>query len=130
MKRLRLSFIFENKSTCARVAAMTTVAHNKTVQPNPVNEDQLRIISLTSYLSKQFEQFIVIWLLKYVSSQMDWGQYGGIKGTSISHYLIDFVNYILFNQDLSIPQAAKHLTELTTILSSPYLVRLGFLAGS
>ena len=39
-------------------------------QANPINEDQLRIISLTSYLSKQFEQFVIIWLLKYVSSQM------------------------------------------------------------
>ena len=72
-------------------------------QSNPINEDQIRIISLTSFLSKQFEQFVIIWLLKYVSSQMDWGQYGGRKGTSISHYLIYFVNYILFNQDLAIP---------------------------
>ena len=36
---------------------------------------------------------------------MDWGQYGGTKGTSISHYLIDFVNFILFNQELNIPHA-------------------------
>ena len=48
-------------------------------QPHPVNEDKLRIISLTSYLSKQFEQYLVIWLLKYDSSQMNWGQYGGKK---------------------------------------------------
>ena len=41
-------------------------------QPNPLNEDQIRIISLTSYLSKQFEQFIINWLMKYVSSQKDW----------------------------------------------------------
>ena len=74
-------------------------------QPNPTTEDQLRVISLTSYLSKVFEQFVVVWLLKYVGSQMDWGQYGGAKGSSISHYLIDFINYILFNQDLTIPHA-------------------------
>ena len=37
--------------------------------------------------------------------KMDWGQYSGIKGSSISHYLIDFVNFILYNQDLKIPHA-------------------------
>ena len=74
-------------------------------QSNPISEDQLRIISLTSYLSKVLEQFVVIWLLEYVGTQMDWGQYGGAKGSSISHYLIDFVNFILFNQDLKIPHA-------------------------
>ena len=73
-------------------------------QSNPINEDQLRIISLTSYFSKQFEQFVVVWFLEYVGSQMDWGQYGGSKGSSISHYL-DFVNFNLFNQDLNIPHA-------------------------
>ena len=74
-------------------------------QPNSTIKDQLRVISLTSYLSKVFEQFVVVWLLKHVGNQMDWGQYGGAKGSSISHYLIDFVNYILFNQDLTIPHA-------------------------
>jgi hypothetical protein len=74
-------------------------------ETNPETEDQLRIISLTNFLSKVFEQYVMIWLLEYVGSQMDWGQYGGMKGSSISHYLIEFVNYILFNQDLNIPHA-------------------------
>ena len=43
--------------------------------------------------------------MKYVSSKLDWGQYGGAKGTSISHYLINFVNFILFNQDLAVPHS-------------------------
>ena len=72
---------------------------------NPVNEDQLRIISLTSYLSKQFEQFVITWLLEHIGDKMDWGQYGGVKGSSISHYLIDFVNFVLYNQDMKIPHA-------------------------
>ena len=72
---------------------------------NPVNEDDLRIISLTNFFSKQFENFVIIWLLKYVGSQLDCGQYGGVKGSSISHYLINFINFILFNQDLAVPQA-------------------------
>ena len=36
---------------------------------------------------------------------MDFSQYGGLKGQSTSHYLIDLVNFILFNQDLKKPQA-------------------------
>ena len=72
---------------------------------NPVEEDDLRIISLTSYLSKKFEHFVIVWLLEYIGSQLDWGQYGGRKGTSISHYLIDFVNFILYNQDLAVPHS-------------------------
>ena len=74
-------------------------------ETNPVTEDQLRVISLTNYLSKVFEQYVMIWLLEHVGKQMDWGQYGGMKGSSISHYLIEFVNHILFNQDLNIPHA-------------------------
>ena len=72
---------------------------------NPETEDQLRIISLTSYLSKVFEMYVMEWLLKYVGDKMDWGQYGGEKGSSISHYLIEFVNFILYNQDMNIPHA-------------------------
>ena len=62
-------------------------------------------ISLTSYLSKQFEQFVVIWLLEHIGDKLDWGQYEGRKATSISHYLIDFVNFILYNQDLAVPHS-------------------------
>ena len=72
---------------------------------NPANEEQLRIISLTSYFSKQFELFVISWLLEFVGDKLDLGQYGGVKGSSISHYLIDFINFILYNQDLAIPHA-------------------------
>ena len=73
--------------------------------PNPKNEDQLRIISLTSYLSKVFEAFVIDWLMEFVGDKIDWGQYGGLKGNSISHYLIEFTNFILYNQDLKNPRA-------------------------
>ena len=49
------------------------------------------------------EQVVIDRLLKYVGNQIDWRQYGGIKGTSISHYLIDLVNFVLYNQDLKTP---------------------------
>ena len=76
---------------------------------NPDTEDQLRIISLTSYLSKVMETYVVQWLMKYVGDKMDWGQYGGEKGSSISHYLVEFVNFILYNQDMNIPHAVLAL---------------------
>ena len=74
-------------------------------QENPFSEDDLRIISLTSHLSKVSEQFVINWLLQYVGDKIDWGQYGGTKGSSISHYLIDLVNFVLYNQDLKSPHA-------------------------
>ena len=40
-------------------------------EANPVTEDQLRIISLTSYWSKVFEQYVVHWLMDYVGDKMD-----------------------------------------------------------
>ena len=40
-----------------------------------------------------------MWLLKYIGDRIDFRQYGGTKGNSITHYLIEFINFILFNQD-------------------------------
>ena len=63
----------------------------------PINESDLRIISLTPFLSKIFEKIVVDWLMKYISDKLDKNQYGGRKGTSTCHYLIDFISYILYN---------------------------------
>ena len=68
--------------------------------PNPANEDQLRVISLTPFFSKVFEKFVIEWLLFYIGDRIDWRQYGGQKGNSIAHYLIELINFILYNQDL------------------------------
>ena len=45
------------------------------------------------------------WLLFYIGDKIDPKQYGGCEGNSITHYLIDFVNFILYNQDLKQPHA-------------------------
>ena len=55
---------------------------------NPKSEDDLRIISLTSFFNKVFEQFVMDWLMKFIGEKIDWCQFGGLKGNSISHYLI------------------------------------------
>ena len=46
---------------------------------------------------------MIDWLLVYVGNQIDWNQYGGVKGHSISHYLIEMINFILYNQDIRTP---------------------------
>ena len=65
----------------------------------PETEDDLRPISLTNFFSKVAENFVVSWLLEYVGNQIDFRQYGGMKGNSTSHYLIEFINFILYNQE-------------------------------
>ena len=45
------------------------------------------------------------WLIHFVEDKLDWVQYGGIKGSSSSHYLIHMITYILYNQDLKEPRA-------------------------
>ena len=68
---------------------------------SPKTEDDLRIISLTAFLSKVMEKFVMTWLLFYVGDQLDPRQYGGLKNNSVAHYLIEMINFILYNQDFS-----------------------------
>ena len=71
----------------------------------PESEDDLRPISLTSFYSKVTEHFVVMWLLEYIEHKIDFRQYGGMKGNSVTHYLIEFINFILSNQDGAAPIA-------------------------
>jgi hypothetical protein len=48
-------------------------------------------------------------LLEYVGDKIDIKQFGGQKGNSITHYLIEFVNFILYNQDMTNPHAVLAL---------------------
>ena len=67
--------------------------------PMPESEDDLRPISLTSFFSKITEHFVVMWLMEIIKDKIDFRQYGGLKGNSITHYLIEFINFILSCQD-------------------------------
>ena len=71
--------------------------------PNPLTEDDARIISLTPFFSKLYEKVVLKWLLNFISDKIDLSQYGGRKGSSVHHYLIDFITFILYNQDLTEP---------------------------
>ena len=65
----------------------------------PESEDDLRPISLTPFFSKVSEHFVVESLMEHISEKIDFRQYGGIKGNSITHYLIEFINFILTTHD-------------------------------
>ena len=67
--------------------------------PTPLTEDDLRPIAMTAFFSKVMEQFVVTWLLEAIGEKMDFRQNGGTKGNSISHYLIEFMNFILYQQE-------------------------------
>ena len=73
--------------------------------PMPETEDDLRPISLTNFFSKIAEHFVVAWLFKFIGKHIDFRQYGGMKGNSITHYLIELVNFILANQESKSPTA-------------------------
>ena len=62
-------------------------------------EDDLRPISLTPFFSKVTEHFVVEWLLDFIGPKIDFRQYGGLKGNSITHYIIEFINFVLSCQD-------------------------------
>ena len=63
--------------------------------PLPETEDDSRPISLTNFFSKVAEHFVVGWLLEYIGDKIDIRQFGGSKGNSITHYIIEFINLIL-----------------------------------
>ena len=67
--------------------------------PSPQSEDQLRPIALTPFFSKVTEHFVVEWLLEIIGPKLDFRQYGGLKGNSITHYVIEFINFVLSCQD-------------------------------
>ena len=66
----------------------------------PKNENDIRIISLTPLYSKVFEKFVMCWLLEHLKDEIEQFQYGGQKEHSVSHYLIDFINFVAYNQDV------------------------------
>ena len=73
--------------------------------PVPANEESLRIIAITNHFSLIYERFVLKWVLQYIEDKLDPDQFGGQKGHSVAHYLIEVQNAILYNQDLGKPYA-------------------------
>ena len=70
----------------------------------PQDEDQLRNLSKTSFFSKVYESFIAGWLLPIIQPYLDPDQCG-VKGLSITHYLIKLLHFIHSTLDMRKPHA-------------------------
>ena len=70
----------------------------------PESEDDLRNIAKTQFLSKVYESFVAGWLLPIIQPFLDPGQCG-MKGFSITHYLIKLLHFTHSILDLKQPHA-------------------------
>ena len=71
----------------------------------PLSEDDTRNIASTAFLSKQYESFIGDWIFPYIEPFLDPGQCGGLKGSSITHYLVKLLHFVHSYLDLKQPHA-------------------------
>ena len=70
----------------------------------PMSEDDLRNIAKTQFLSKVYEACVADWLLPIIQPYLDPGQCG-LKGMSITHYLIKLLHFTHSILDLKKPYA-------------------------
>ena len=63
------------------------------------------VFSPVIYSLSVLEKFVVEWLMLYIGDKIDPKQFGGLKGNSISHYMIELINFILYHQDYNLPIA-------------------------
>ena len=70
----------------------------------PEDENDLRNIAKTPFLSKVYESFLAEWLLIYIRPYLDPNQCG-MKGLSITHYLIKLLHFIHSSLDMKKPHA-------------------------
>ena len=70
----------------------------------PLSEEDLRNISKTPFLSKVYEACVADWLLPIIEPYLDPGQCG-LKGLSITHYLIKLLHFTHSILDLKQPYA-------------------------
>jgi hypothetical protein len=80
-------------------------------QELPKNEDDLRTISKTPWLSKCFENILGDFILPIIDQYLDPGQCGGLKKSSIKHYLIKLLDFAHRTLDKSTPHCAILCTE-------------------
>ena len=71
----------------------------------PAYEADVRLSYITHSLSLQMEKFVLTWIHQYIGDKLDRDHFGGAKGHSVAHYLIEIINFILYKQDLSKPLA-------------------------
>ena len=66
----------------------------------PLEMSDLRTISKTPFLATNFEKIVLQWMLGFIGTKIDWAQFGGQSGCSVSHVLIELETFIEYNHDL------------------------------
>ena len=102
-----LKIIFNAITRTAEYPRTWIIEHQTPIpkQHPPTTEDDLRNISCTPFFSKVYEAFLSDWLLPIVQPYLDPANCGGLKGTSISHYLIRLLHFIHATVDKHEPHA-------------------------
>ena len=100
------AIIFNQITRCAEYPTRWKVEHQIALPKlfPPETEDQLRNIAKTPFLSKLYESFVGGWLLPKIKPFLDPGQCG-LKGFSITHYLIKLLHFVHHTLDLTKPHA-------------------------
>ena len=102
-----ISVIFNTITTTAVYPEQWKTEHQLPVPKcyPPQTEDDLRNISKTPFISKLYEAFIAGWLLPIIEPYLDPGQCGGLKGLSVTHYLIKLLHFVHSTLDKRQPHA-------------------------
>ena len=77
----------------------------------PASEEDLRTISKTAWLSKCMENILGSFILPIIDPYLDPGQCGGLKKTSITHYLVKLLDFVHSTLDQRTPHCAVICTE-------------------
>jgi hypothetical protein len=77
----------------------------------PQNEDDLRTISKTAFLSKCFENILGDYILPIIDKYIDPGQCVGLIKSSINHYLVKLLDFAHRTLDKKKPHCAVLCTE-------------------
>ena len=72
----------------------------------PASEDDLRTNAKTAWASKLCENLLGDFILPVIDSLLDPGQCGGLKKSSISHYLVKLLDFAHTTLDMRSPHAA------------------------
>ena len=85
---------------------LTQLPNTKSIHPSGrLNMAHQYQSSKTPLLSKCYEGFLVDWLLNYIRPYLDPNQFGGLKGTSVTNYLIKFLHFIFSSLDSKEPSS-------------------------
>ena len=92
----------------------TTICHihkTETQQYITYIKQDLRTISKTAWLSKCMENILGSFILPVINEYLDPGQCGGLKKTSITHYLVKLLDFVNSTLDSRTPHCAVLCTE-------------------